>query len=135
MPTTNIAAITNLKEALAIAERIERLERELRAVLSGNVVIVTPELISAPSPVSKRGGKRKLSPATIAKMKASQQARWAEKNVTILDVLSPLDKPSKSTKGKAAKAPKKNGGITPEGRAKLAAAMKARWAAKKKAAK
>jgi hypothetical protein len=32
---------------------------------------------------------------------------------------------------KKAKSPKKKGGITPEGRAKLAANMKARWAARK----
>lgn len=45
-----------------------------------------------------------------------------------------------STPDKAAPAPKakkgakRKGGLTPEGRAKLAASMKARWAARKKAA-
>lgn len=134
MPTPILVALDNLKEALVIAERIERLERELQAVLSGNVIIVTSELISTPTSPAKNKGKRRMSPATIAKMRASQQARWAKKNVTILDVLAPLDKPAKASKAKAARAPKKKAGITPAGRAKLAAAMKARWAARKKGA-
>ncbi len=68
-------------------------------------------------------------------MKASQQARWAKKDVTILDVLSPLDTLSKAPKAKAAKPAKKKGKLSPEGRARIVAALKARWAAKKQAGK
>lgn len=127
-------SIAQLKQAVAIAEQIEKLQAELGGLVGGSSSVASVPTASTASPKSKRGGKRKMSPATILKMKAAQQARWAKKNVTILDVLAPLDTPTKSTKGKAAKATKKKGGLTPEGRAKLAAAMKARWAARKKGA-
>ena len=45
-------------------------------------------------------------------------------------VAAPVAKPVKAAK-KPVKSKKKSGGLTPEGRAKLAASMKARWAAKK----
>ena len=54
-------------------------------------------------------------------MAAGQQARWAKVKGTAL---------SAKAAAKAA-TPKKAGGITKAGRAKLSAAMKARWAAKK----
>jgi hypothetical protein len=50
-----------------------------------------------------------------------------------LDLLGEED--AETPKRKAKKAPKKKGGITPAGRKSLSAAMKKRWAAKKKAAK
>ncbi len=53
-------------------------------------------------------------------MAAAQKARWASKTA-----------PDQAA-AKPAKKAKKRSGITPEGRAKLAAAMKARWAARKK---
>jgi hypothetical protein len=75
------------------------------------------------SPIKIRG-MRKMSPETIARMKAAQQARWAKKKTTNPKT-EPAPKPAPAAKKK---------GITPEGRARLAAAMKARWAARKKKA-
>jgi hypothetical protein len=132
MPTPTIAAIDNLKQALAIAEHIQELETELRSVLNGSTAAPAP---SAPisSPAKKRGGKRKMSPATIAKMRASQQARWAKKRGATLGVVSPLDTLNEAPKGKAAKPAKRKSKLSPEGRARIVAALKARHAAKRAA--
>lgn len=73
-----------------------------------------------------------MSAATRAKLAASARARWAERRggtATATGASSPA-KSSKSTKS-----PKRRGGLTPEGRRKLSLAMKARWAARRKAGK
>lgn len=120
MPT-----IAQLKQAVTIAEQIEKLKAELASIVGGSSAV--PSAPTVPSK-SEHGGKRKMSPATIAKMKASQQARWAKKKGTPAKAAAP------KAEAKPAAAPKTKKGITPEGRAKLAAAMKARWAARKKGA-
>jgi len=118
------SSIDNLKKAVAIAEQIERLEGELKAVLSGTAIIVTPE--PASTPTTKRGSKRKMSAATIAKMRASQKARWAKKEVVLAvdTVVKATEKPVKKAKRK----------LSDLGRARIVAALKARWAQKKGAA-
>lgn len=101
-------SVSQLKEALQIKEQIEKLEARLNQILGGSA----PKAVTT----SAKAGRKKFSPATIAKMRAAQQARWS--------------KPGKAP-AKAVSAPKKRG-LSPEGRAKLAASMKARWAARKK---
>jgi len=54
-------------------------------------------------------------------MRASQQARWTKIKGT--SAPAPVVKPAVTAK--------KKGGISPEGRARIVAAQKARWAAKK----
>lgn len=73
---------------------------------------------TSPVPPAPAGGKRKLSEATKAKMRAAHQARWAK------------------IKGKAAPAaaPKKRK-MSAAGRAAIAAAARARWAKAKAAGK
>lgn len=71
--------------------------------------------VSAPG----RGGKRRLSPQALANIRAAQKKRWAQFRAGV----------AKSS-SKAA-TPKKRGGLTAEGRKKLALAMKRRWAAAK----
>lgn len=128
-------SIAQLKQAVTIAEQIEKLQAELVSIIGGASSSVSISASSPPSTPSKRGGKRKMSAATIAKMRASQQARWAKKGATILDVPSPLDNPPKAPKAKEPKASKKKRNLSPEGRARIVAALKARHAAKKAAAK
>ena len=106
--SNSTASLDQLKQALTIAEKIEVLQAELASVLGA-----TP---AAPILV-KRGGKRTMSAATIAKMRASQQARWAK-----LKGQSPAV-------AKTPAAAKKKRAINPEARAKMAAAAKKRWAA------
>jgi hypothetical protein len=54
--------------------RIEGRLSEINRVLGGDVAAVNP----VPSATSKRGGARKFSAATKAKMAAAQKARWAK---------------------------------------------------------
>lgn len=121
MPTPTIA---QLQQAISIAEKIEKLQTELAGLIGGSSS--TPSLApAAVRPKGKRGGRRTMSAATIAKMRASQQARWAK-----------VKGPSAATsEAPAAKSRKKKRKLSPEGRARIVAALKARHAAKRNAAK
>jgi len=118
MPTPNLA---QLQRAIVIAEQIEKLKEELSQLLDGSSSFGPKAFATAPVKAVK--GKRKMSAATIAKMRASQQARWAKK-----EVVSAVNTVVKSTE-KLAKKAKRN--LSPEGRARIVAALKARWVAKK----
>src|SRR5260370_7810087 len=95
-----------LQEAISIRRQIDALENRLSSILGG----------SSPGP-STRGGRRRMSAATRAKLAAAAKARWARQKAGI-----------KTT------APKKKGGITPAGRKRLSQLMKTPWPAKTKAA-
>ena len=97
-----------LKRAVAIKEQIERLNKGLRALLSG--------------PAKSRAAPKKnlaMSASTKKKIAAAQKIRWANLRRA---KARPSVKP-------AAKAKKKR--MTPAARAKLSAKLKAYWAAKK----
>jgi hypothetical protein len=100
----NLSSLSSsqLKRAAAIKDRIETLQKEL-ADLTGEAV----ETTSAPA------GKRKISAAGLARIKAAQKKRWAKVNA-----------------GKPGRPAGKNK-MSPAARAKIAAAAKARWAAAK----
>jgi hypothetical protein len=140
MPTT--PTLSQIQNAIAIAERIQQLEEELAAVMGGtenaNRGSAPKETTSTPA---KRGpgrppknaaaaassttqpakrGRKPFSAETKAKMAAAQRARWAGKSGATV-------KPAAS---KPAQAGKRT--MSPEVRARLAAAMKARWATAKK---
>jgi hypothetical protein len=121
MPT-----LTQLKEAVAISEQIEKLQAELAGLLGGGSMPSMPAVKSAPAPVS---GKRFVSPEARAKMAAAQVARWAKAK-------GPAAKAAAPASGDAPKTvkAKKKRGLTPEGRARIVAALKARHAANRKAA-
>ena len=112
--------LSQLQRGLAISEQIAALETELAAIFNGAAPVSAPKATPTATPTAKAapaqgdGRKRKRSAATIAKMKASQQARWAKLKAPVV-----------------AKAPapvKKKGGMSAEGRAAIVAAQKARWA-------
>ncbi len=89
--------------------RIEGRLAEIAQVLGQSVEGV------AGAPAAKRSGRREFSEATKAKMRASQQARWAKlKGGT--SASAPVATPRKKRKMSAA------------GRAAIVAAQKARWA-------
>src|SRR5689334_19833631 len=96
-----------LKRAAAIKERIDALNRELRAILGQSAN-------SEPTPTN-----RGMSAATKRKIAAAQRARWAK-----LRRAKPTTAPAKP----AAKAKRT---ISPATRAKVSAKMKAYWASKK----
>ena len=114
-----------LKRAIVILEQIDKLEADLKAVLSGAESTTVPQA----SPVVKLSKKRKMSAAGRANIIAAQKARWDKINgskVATTDQPAPTAKAPKAGKKKA----KRN--ISPESRAKMAAAAKKRWAKAKK---
>lgn len=147
--------IERLEEALSLRKQIAALQDKLSGLFGSD-----DDKAETTSATPQKRGKRTMSAATIAKMRASQQARWAKKGGSSLAIVASAKpngkramspearekiaaaqrarwaktKESSSAPAKAAKAPKKKGGISPEGRAKLAAAMKARWAARRNGA-
>jgi len=76
-----------------------------------------------------------MSPAAKAKIAAVAKARWAKiKGTAPAVVKAPEAKPVVVKAAPAAKPAKKaKRTLSPEGRAKIVAALKKRWAAKKKA--
>ena len=84
---------------------------ELRAMLNGGPVANQPKAGKA---------KRKMSPATLRRMREGQQRRWARANGKSAAALKVVSKASK---------PKRK--LSAAGRAAIVAAMKKRWAAKR----
>jgi hypothetical protein len=122
MPTLNDLSTGQLREALQLSEQIDSLQQKLTALLggTGSATKAAPSVASVASVATRT--RKGMSPATRAKMRAAQQARWAKIKGSSPSAAAPA----------ATSKPKR--GLTPEGRAKLAAAMKARWAARKKGA-
>lgn len=119
MPTPNLA---QLKQAIIIAEQIEKLQADLARLVGGRASVAASPAVTVAAPVVRKG-KRKVSAEHRAKLAASAKARWAK------------IKGTSTAPAKAPAAPKKKGKLSPEGRARIVAALKARWAAKKKAGK
>ena len=96
-------SVRQLKQAIAIREQIESLEKELSQLLGASD-------ISSPSPAAK-SGRRYVSAAGRARMAAAQKARWAKfhGNGSTPSIARPKRKMSAA------------------GRARIAAAAKERW--------
>jgi hypothetical protein len=77
MPTPSLA---QLKRAVRIQEEIEKLETELKAVLSGSELKqeVQPGGGKSVSSRKSKKGKRTMSPESRARIVAAQKARWAK---------------------------------------------------------
>jgi hypothetical protein len=101
--------INQLKRAAAIKEQIERLNKDLRGILG--------------APASSRSApkrNRTMSASVKRKIASAQKARWA--NLRRVKSAPRLVKPAATAKKKI---------VTRATRAKLAAKLKAYWAAKK----
>jgi len=98
--------------------RIEARLSDINRVLGGDMSAASP----APSATSRRGGARKFSAATKAKMAAAQKARWAKLKgkASVVSATPSANQPSA--------APKKKRKMSAAGRAAIKAAQKARWA-------
>jgi hypothetical protein len=101
---TNLS-VQQLRQAAALKEKIQSLEKELGKLLGSTVAVA-----ASPLPVKK---KFKMSAAAKAKISAAAKARWAKVKGTT--VTAPA---AKKTKGKMSAATK----------AKLSAKLKAIWA-------
>ena len=103
--------------AIRDALQVERAALEARLnVIAKALGESTATATPTPTPAATTG-KRVISAATKAKMRASQQARCANKR-----------KPNAMTAVKPAAAPKKKGKLSAQGLANIKAAQKARWA-------
>ncbi len=110
-------SIDQLKRAIVIQENIDKLEAELRAVLSSVASsAATVQAFPVPKPVKK---KRKMSAAGRANIIAAQKTRWDKINGAKAAAPGQHTPAPKAAKKKA----KRN--ISPEARAKMAAAAKA----------
>jgi hypothetical protein len=117
-----------LRQASEIKNKIEALEVEFAKLLNASAVGFAVE-IGKDKPAAKKGGG--MSAAGRARIAAAQKARWAKVNAgkksKVKAVASNVAGAAK-TASVAAKPAKKKGGISAAGRAKIAAAAKARWA-------
>ena len=121
--------IETLEKALHLRKRIAELEEVLREVFGPT----PPSLggIQTTDPVTK--GKRTMSPAARARIAEAQKLRWAKsKGFEAAPAAAPAKAPVTTTAKAAAKptpeAKRKKGGMSAEGRARIVAAQKARWA-------
>lgn len=74
MSTQNLA---QLKQALAVAEQIHKLEVELASVLAGAAPSAPVKAAAATAKPAQKG-KRTMSPEARARIAAAQKARWAK---------------------------------------------------------
>lgn len=108
---------SQLRQAADLKEKIAALEAELADLLGGTTLVLaaaTIEEVQAPEPAElTRPGKRTMSPAHKAAIRAAQALRWAKYN---------------AAKGKPAKTEGKKRKMSAAGRAAIIAGVKARWA-------
>lgn len=126
----NNPTLDQWKRGLAIAEQIAALETELAAILQGQTISSAPAA-KAPTATAKPK-KGKMSAEGRARIVAAQKARWAKiksGQKSTAPSKAPEKAPAKAQASKTAKG--KRRAMSPEVKAKLAAAMKARWAAAK----
>ena len=102
-------SLKKLEEAVGIRRQMEALERRFASLVGTPALGLTPHK-----------GRRKVSAATRGKLSAAAKARWS------------MGKGGHSAT--VAKSSRKRGGLTPAGRKRLSQLMKARWAARRKAA-
>ncbi len=132
--------LAQLQRGLQLSEQIAALEAELAALFSGSpapkAVAAVAAVAVAAAPVAKApaaGKKGGMSAAGRARIVAAQKARWAK--IRAGKAPAPKAPAAKAPAAPAAKAAKVTGKkkrvVSPEVKAKLAAAMKARWAAAK----
>ena len=117
---SNMTNITpaQLRKAADLQEKIQSLQSELNSILGGGEVSTPAETATTEKPK-----KRKFSAASRAKMRASQRARWADKEETTPGEPEPAAKQKQKRK------------MSAEGLANIQAGVARREAARAKAAK
>lgn len=131
---SNTPTLDQWKRGLQIAEQIAALEAELTALMGGvigNAKQAAPASAKATAAVVKKGG---MSAAGRARIAAAQKLRWskikkAKASAPAAKAAAPNAPDAKKSAPKTAA--KKKRTMSPEVKAKLATAMKARWAAAK----
>jgi hypothetical protein len=106
-------SLRQLEQAVSVRREIDRLTQKLNSILRSG---------SDGARLASSGGVRTMSPQVRAKIAAAARARWA------------VRKGNKSSQAAARTSTRKSSGISAAGRRKLSRMMKARWAARRKAA-
>ena len=109
-------SLEKLKQAVSLREQIHALEAKINALFGGSGQ-------KAAAPGRRRGGRRKMSAATRAKLSAAAKARWAKGTF------------GRKPKANKSRVKKRRSGLTAAGRRRLSESMKARWAARRRAGK
>jgi len=124
-------SLEQLKEVISIKEQIQALEAKLSKL--GSEVSVAPTPVTA-APQKTGKGRRKMSAEARAKIAAAATARWARFRGNKAAKAAPAAKAAviKTASAPAPKKGRKKPVLSPEGRAKIVAALKARWAARRK---
>jgi len=107
-----------LREAADLKEKIAALEQQLEQLLGQSQPTSAP-VESAVSVEPARPGKRTMSAAHKAKIRAAQKLRWAKYEAAKGGKVAETAQPAK-------RGPKK-GGMSAEGKARIIAAQKLRW--------
>ena len=78
--STNSPSVASLRRAIEITEKIQSLEAELKAVLSGAAApAAAARAPKADAPAKVKGKKKRvMSPEARARIVAAQKARWAK---------------------------------------------------------
>jgi len=76
--STTIPSAATLRRAIEISERIEKLEAELRSVLSGGSAASAPAAPKAAAGAKRGKKRRRMSPEARARIVAAQKLRWAK---------------------------------------------------------
>ena len=132
----SIPTLSQWQRGLEIAQQIAALEKELATILGRQPKAAPPAAKAAPvakaATKAAKPARRKLSPQALANIRAAQKKRWAKVKSAKKAPAAAKAKSAPAPKPEPAKAPaKKKRQISPEVRARLAAAMKARWEAAK----
>ena len=68
-----------LREAAEIRDQIDSLQARLVAILGGDAAPAPPKRRGRPpGAAKKKGGKRKISPEGLERIRAAQRKRWAK---------------------------------------------------------
>lgn len=117
---------SQLRHAADLKEQIVALEHQLAGLMQGNGNSPAPAPAPAAAAAPVKAGKRTISAAHIAKIRAAQKLRWARFNAAKAQpAVSQTAQPGKRGPNKMSAA----------GRARIAAAQRARWAKQRSLAK
>ena len=121
---------SQLRQAATIKEKIETLQQRLNSLLG-----TTTAASSAAAGSQKGKDNGKVSPATKAKLSVKLKAYWAKRKAAKTAKVVPAPKAASRTAVATTPAPKKKWRLSAVGLARIKAANKAYWAAKKAAKK
>lgn len=117
---------SQLREAATLKEQMETLQQQLNSLLGMTTASPTAAAVS-----QKGKTKGKMSPAAKARLSAKLKAYWAKRKAAKTARVVPVAKPASRAVAASTPAPKKKWKLSAAGLARIKAASRAYWAAKK----